>query len=164
MGDVFGSDSVALKNLEWIDIGLRATNGDEAATTEAKITAQRSDEQTPGARRLAQIICCASKALSTFDCVSAQTLVLLGMPPVLYKAVFGQAFTRMVAKRWIYLATEQKFFLSSPTFYASRIVDAASQTVPTISECATLLLLVGEATRLTWPQPMLLRLRELARQ
>ena len=70
--DVFGFNGVSLKNLEWIDIGLRAMNGDEAATTEAKSTAQKSDEQTPGAQRLAQIICCASKALSSLDCISAQ--------------------------------------------------------------------------------------------
>ena len=145
--DVIGPNDVLLKNLKWMDIGLRATNGDDAAISEAKNTAQKSDEQT--SQRLAQIICCAAKSLSPLDCISAQASVLLGMPPVLYKTVFAQAFTRMVAKRWIYLATQQKFCLSSPMFYASRILDAASQTVPTISECARLLLLVGEATRLT---------------
>ena len=94
----------------------------------------------------------------------SRRLSYLQCQPVLYKTVLGQAFTRMVAKRWIYLATEQKFFLSSPMFYASRILGAASQTVPTISECAKLLLLVGEATRLTWPEPMLRRLKELSQQ
>jgi hypothetical protein len=86
------------------------------------------------------------------------------MSPILFNTVFAQAFTRMVAKRWSYLATEQRFVLNSPTFYASRILQAASQTVPTISECASLLLLVGEATRLTWPQPMLGRLKVLSLQ
>jgi hypothetical protein len=158
--DLIGPNDVLLKNLKWMDIGLRATNGDDAAISEAKNTAQKSDEQT--SQRLAQIICCAAKSLSPLDCISAQASVLLGIPPVLYKTVFAQAFTRMVAKRWIYLATQQKFFLSSPMFYASRILDAASQIVPTISECASLLQLVGDSTRMTWPKLMLRRLKELS--
>jgi hypothetical protein len=160
--DIFGPNNALSNNLKWMDVGLRATNGDDAAISEAKNTAQKSDEQI--SQRLAQIMCCAAKNLSPLDCISAQASVLLGMSPGLYKTVFAQAFTRMVAKRWIYLATQQKFFLSSPMFYASRILDAASQIVPTISECASLLLLVGEATRLTWPELMLRRLKELSQQ
>lgn len=162
--NVFGSKEVILKNLEWMEIGLRATNRDEDAIQRAKRAGQDPIEQTPGVQRLAQLICCASKALSPLDCISAQASFLVAMPPVADKTVFGQAFTRMVAKRWIHLAKEQKFSLSSPSFYASRILSAASQNVPTISECAILLLLVGEATRLTWPQPMLRRLKELSQR
>ena len=160
--DVFASNDMILKNLEWMEIGLRATDGAEDAIRKAKSTGQNPAEQTFGVQRLAQLICCASKALPPLDCISAQASFLVAMPAVLNKTVLGQAFTRMVARRWIYLATEQKFFLSSPTFYASRILGAASQTVPTISECANLLLQVGEATRLTWPQPMLRNLKILS--
>ncbi|MBI2230211.1 MAG: hypothetical protein HYU46_14075 [Deltaproteobacteria bacterium] len=162
--DIFGSNDMILKNLEWMEIGLRATANDEDAIQKAKSTSQNPDEQTAGVQRLVQLICCASKGLSPADCISAQASFLIAMPAVLNKTVLGQAFTRMVARRWIYLATEQKFFLTSPTFYASRILGAASQTVPTISECATLLIVVGEATRLTWPQAMLRRLRQLSQQ
>ena len=136
--DAIGPNDVLMKNLKWMDIGLRATNGDDVAISEAKNTAQKSDEQT--SQRLAQIICCAAKSLTPLDCIAAQASFLLGMPPVLYKTVVAQAFTRMVAKRWIYLATQQKFSLSSPMFYASRILDAASQTVPgpnVIVSCCT---------------------------
>jgi hypothetical protein len=160
--NVIGPNDVLLKNLEWIDIGLRATNGDDIAILKAKNTARNPDEQA--SQRLAQAICCAARSLSPVDCISAQAAVLLAMPLVLYKTVFTQAFTRMVAKRWIYLATRQKFFLSSPTFYASRILDTASQIVPTISDCASLLLLVGEATRSTWPDPMVRRMKELSQR
>ena len=162
--DLFRSNEMILDNLEWIQIGLRATLGDEEAIKKAKNAGQNPAEQAPGIQRLAQLICCALKSLSPLDCISAQASFLVAMPAVLNRTVLGQAFTRMVAKRWIYLATEQKFFLSSPTFYASHILGAASQTVPTISECANLLLMIGEATRLSWPEPMLDRLKVLSRQ
>ncbi len=162
VSDVLGPEHTLLKNLKWMDVGLKTTTGDEVAISEAKTIAQKSDEQSAG--RLAQIICCAAKALAPLDCLSAQASFLLGMSPVLYKTLFAQAFTRMVAKRWIYLATEQKFFLTSPMLYASRILDAASQIVPTISDCASLLLVVGEGIRATWPHQMLQRLRELNQQ
>jgi hypothetical protein len=68
----------------------------------------------------------------------------------------------MVAKRWIYLATEQKFFLSSPMFYASH--PWRGITNGTDRRMCESVLLVAEATRLTWPQPMLLRLNELSQQ
>lgn len=159
----FGSNDVLLKNLEWIEIGLRATDGDEDAIAKAKNTARQSNEQTSGTQRLAQLICCASTALSPIDCISAQASFLVAMSPILFNTVFAQAFTRMVAKRWSHLATEQRFLLNSPMHYASRILQETSQTVPTISECASLLLLVGEATCLTWPQSMIHRLKELSR-
>ena len=40
--DLFGPNDVILKNLEWMDIGLRATNGDEDAISEAKNTGSKS--------------------------------------------------------------------------------------------------------------------------
>jgi hypothetical protein len=83
------------------------------------------------------------------------------MPEVFYKKPLGNAFTRMVAKRWTFLAREQRFFIRSPTFYAPKILDAASQKVPTIAECAALLLVVGEAAGLSWPPNMLASLNEL---
>src|SRR4030095_13909443 len=89
--DIFGSNNALSNNLKWMDVGLRATNGDDAAISEAKNTAQKSDEQI--SQRLAQIMCCAAQNLSPLDCISAQAFVLLGMSPGLYKTVFAQAFT-----------------------------------------------------------------------
>jgi hypothetical protein len=163
LAEPFGYDDTILKNIEWMEIALRATNGNEDAIAKAKKAAQNLAAEAPGIQRLAQLICCASKALSISDCVSAQASCLIAMPPVLHNTVLAQAFTRMVAKRWMYLAREQKFLLGSPALNAPQILEAASQTVPTISECANLLLVIGEAARLTWPQQMLQRLKELCR-
>jgi len=161
LSDAFSYNDAILKNLEWVEIGLRATNGDGDVIAKAKNAAQNLTEETPAIQRLAQLICCASNALSVSECVSAQASFLLAMPRILHNTVFGHAFTRMVAKRWMFLAREQRFLISSPTFYVPRIQEAASQKVPTISECAELLLLVAGAVRLTWPQQMLEGLNHL---
>lgn len=157
----FGPNETVLKNLEWIDIGLRAMNGDDSAVSETRKASQSAD---PTAKRIAQVIFCFSKSFSPRDSVSAQVSFLIGIPAIMYQTVSTQAFTRMVARRWIYLAKHQKFMLSSPRIYAARILDAASQTVPTIAECSSLLLLVTEATGLTWPQSMRRQVEELSRQ
>lgn len=65
--EIFGSNNLLLNNLQWIEIGLRATNGEEDAITKAMDTARQSHEQTPGTQRLAQLICCASTNLSPID-------------------------------------------------------------------------------------------------
>lgn len=84
------------------------------------------------------------------------------MSRILHDSVFAHAFTRMVAKRWMFLAREQRFLIGSPALYVPRILEAASQKVPTISECAKLLLLVAESVRLTWPEQMLEGLNHLS--
>ena len=157
-----GTHEIILNSLDWMETGFRATRGDADATANAKNMAGTAGATPPAIQRLAHIICCASKGLSINECISAQSSFLLKIPTTLATTVFAQAFTRLVAKRWIYLATEQKFLLGSPAFYAPRILDAASQTVPTISECANLLLVVGEATGLNWPQQMRKSLTELS--
>lgn len=162
LSNAFGSNDVILENLEWVEIGLRAANGDGNAIAKAKNAAQNLAEQTPGIQRLAQLICCASKGLSPSDCVSAQASFLLAMSRILHDSVFAHAFTRMVAKRWMFLAREQRFLIGSPALYVPRILEAASQKVPTISECAKLLLLVAESVRLTWPEQMLEGLNHLS--
>jgi tetratricopeptide (TPR) repeat protein len=156
-----GTHEIILNSLDWMETGLRATRGDADATANAKKMASTAGATPPAIQRLAHIICCASKGLSINECISAQASFLLKIPTILANTVFAQAFTRLAARRWIYLATEQKFWLGSPAFYAPRILDAVSQTVPTISECASLLLVVGQAARLTWPQNMLDSLSEL---
>ena len=62
----------------------------------------------------------------------------------------------------MFLAREQRFLIGSPALYVPRILKAASQKVPTISECGNLLLLVAEAVRLNWPQQMRKSLTELS--
>jgi hypothetical protein len=136
-------------------------NGDDNAISEARKALQSSDLTI---KRFSQIICCASKNISAVDCVSAQVGFLIGIQPIMYRTVSTQAFTRMVARRWIYLANNQNFMLSAPRIYAARILDAASQTVPTIAECASLLLLVTKATGLTWPPSVRRQVEELSGQ
>jgi len=139
-------------------------SGEMDAIVRAKDLAWESSSIQTGLRRLAQIICCASKVLAPKECISGQSSYLLWIPTTLENTVTAQAFTRLVARRWIYLAREQRFLLGSPAFSAPRILDAASQTVPTISECANLMLVVGEALRLTWPHQLRERLHQLSQR
>ena len=157
-----GSHDLIVNGLEWMEIGIRASQGSADAIAKAKDTALTASVTAPTTQRLAHIICCASKFLSITECISAQCSFLLSLPTTLENTVNVQAFTRLVAKRWIYLAQKQKFLLGSPAFHAPRILDKASGTVLSISDCASLLLVVAEAARLTWPQQMLDSLHELS--
>jgi hypothetical protein len=159
----FGSHNSIVSGLEWMEIGTRASQGNADAIAKAKDTAMTASVTAPAAQRLAHVICCASKFLPIKECISAQYSFLISIPIRLENTVYAQAFTRLVAKRWIYLAEKQKFMLGSPAFYAPRIRDTASRTVLSISECASLLLMIAEAARFTWPQEMLDSLSALSR-
>ena len=47
----------------------------------------------------------------------------------------------------------------SPGIWSDKILDAISVSAPTASDVAKLLLLVGEATAIKWPEEMLSELR-----
>ena len=50
----------------------------------------------------------------------------------------------------------------SPGIWSDKILDAISVLAPTASDVAKLLLLVGEATAITWPNEMLFELRQIS--
>ena len=104
-----GIQEIILNGLDWMEIGLHAMSGEMDAVARAKDLAWEASSIQTGLRRLAQIICCASKVLSPMQCISAQSSFLLSIPATLENTVTAQAFTRLVARRWIYLAREQRF-------------------------------------------------------
>ena len=84
--ELIGPNAALLKNLEWIDIGMRAKRGDDAAISEARKALRRLRAQLQSDS--AQVIRCASRSVSAVDCVSAQVGFLIGIQPVMYKNGF----------------------------------------------------------------------------
>lgn len=156
-----GTHDLIDKTLECLEIGLTR---DADATKKALSMAHKSPPVIPAMQRLGQLICCASKTLAIKECIAAQASYLLAMPSPLEKTLIADAFTRMVAKRWRDFATTQKFLITLPTFYSPILLQAASQKVPTIADCANLLILVAEAAQITWPTKMAGRLRQLGQK
>jgi len=122
--------------------------------------ASSESEQT---RRLSILAMCVSSNIQLSETLSAQLSMLKTMMlPVMANSCWAIFFYRMVAKRWTYLANNQKFLMLSPGIWSDKILDAISVSAPTASDVAKLLLLVGEATAITWPKEMLSELRDIS--
>ena len=93
--------------------------------------------------------------------LSAQSSVLLNVSLLRERRTWAVAFFKMVAKRWVFLAESQKFKLSTPKYWAPTILEAATKETYTLSDCAKLLLTVGDAINAKWPADMLTSLRAL---
>lgn len=163
--NILGEREIITTILDWITIALRSIDRDEASIRKVREFAFTS---LPGVsaneHRMAQLICCGSLNLSVKENLGAQTSILLSLSQRQYITTYEVAFTRMVTKRYIHLAENQRFLLSSPSMYCPRIRKAASSKVPTLQEVATLLLLVGEAIHIRWPDDILGQLRFLSTQ
>lgn len=150
--NTFGHTELIEDALHWVKIGLKALGGDvEAIRTTRKAV---WDQRTPTSHRLAHIVCCASDQFLPIENLSLQASFLLQIAYPLTETTYAESFTRMVAKRWVRLATEQRFLITSPNLHAPLILEACSPSVPTVQECARLLLLVGDAIQATWPGGM----------
>jgi hypothetical protein len=76
------------------------------------------------------------------------------------QSVWALCFYRAVAKRWSFLAENQKFLLSRPARSAPKLVDAAQRADRSLDvrSCSELLLTAAEAAGLSLPQGIAERL------
>jgi len=163
MESILGREKDFGSVLSWVNLGILAIFGDEAASDKI-IEDIRDPSRIPERiRRLAMLFQCASKALALNDNLSAQSSMLLQIAVPFRGTIWGAAFCRMVAKRWRYMVENQRFMLASPSLSALRILMLASIPNPTVSECANLLLSVAEGLNVRWPGELASALRKLAR-
>lgn len=106
---------------------------------------------------------CVSPDIQLSETMSAQFSMLKNMIlPVMASSHWAIFYFRMVAKRWNYLANNQKFLMLLPSIWSEKILDTISVASPTASDVAKLLLLIGEATSINWPKEMLFELKEIS--
>ena len=163
MESILGREKDFASTLSWVSMGILAIFGDEAANDKIMEDIRDPSRIPERIRRLAMLFCCASKALPLNDNLNAQSSMLLQIAVPFRGTIWGASFCRMVAKRWMYMVQSQRFMLASPSLSAPGILRLASIPNPTVSQCANLLLSVGEGLNLRWPGELASALRELAR-
>lgn len=160
--DSFGQIELLDVALNWIEVGRKATAGDQNSILAAKHATWNQVPTDPVGQRFAHLICSSSNYIQAAECLGLQASFLLQIAKPMEGTINTQAFTRMVAKRWNYLAHHQKFLIASPNLYVSKILKATAPPVPTISECAKLLIIIGDAIQARWPLGMQGQLKSLA--
>ena len=160
--DLLGHIDLPESALNWIEVGRKAAAGDKDSILTAKHATWNQTPAGPAGQHFAHLICCSSINIQAAECLGLQASFLLQILKPLNGTVYAEAFTRMVAKRWNDFAQHQKFLIASPKLYVPKILEATSPQVPTLSECAKLLIIVGDAIQARWPVGMLERLKSLA--
>lgn len=162
--NTFGLGHRSVKLVKWMKKAIFAVFGNSDAIEMIRRDAQNAYIESDQIRRLSILAMCISSDIQLSETLSAQfsmlkTMMLTAMANS-HWAIF---FYRMVAKRWTYLANNQKFLIVSPGIWSDKILDAISVSSLTASDVAKLLLLIGEATTITWPEEMLSELREISK-
>jgi hypothetical protein len=161
--DTFAGGHRSVKFVKWMEKVISTVFDDSDAIEMIRRDARNSFSESEQTRRLSILAMCVSPNIQLSETLSAQFSMLKTMIlPVMADSYWAIFFYRMVAKRWAYLANNQKFLMVSPGFWSDKILHAVSVASPTVSDIAKLLLLVGEATAINWPKEMLSELRELS--
>lgn len=160
--DLFGPIDLLESALNWIEVGRKAATGDEDSILTAKHATWNQAPIGTAGQRFAPLICSSSNNIEAAKRLSLQASFLLQILKPLNGTVYASAFTRMVARRWGQFAQHQKFMIASPNLYVPMIIEATSPQVPTLSECARLLIIVGDAIQARWPADTLERLKFFA--
>jgi tetratricopeptide (TPR) repeat protein len=161
--DTFGEEHRSVKFVKWMEKAIFAAFGGSDAIEMIRRDAWEASIESEQTRRLSILAMCVSSNIELSETLSAQFSMLKTMMlSIMANSCWAIFFYRMVAKRWTYLANNQKFLMLSPGIWSDKILDAISVSAPTASDVAKLLLLVGEATSITWPKEMLSELREIS--
>ena len=161
--NTFGEEHRSVKFVKWMGKVISAVFGGSDAIEMIRRNAWETSSESEQTRRLSILAMSVSSNIQLSETLSAQFSMLKTMMlPVMANSHWAIFFYRMVAKRWTYLANNQKFLMLSPGIWSDKILDAISVLAPTASDVAKLLLLVGEATAITWPNEMLFELRQIS--
>ncbi len=161
--DTFGEEHRSVIFVNWMEKVISAVFGGSDAIEMIRRNAWETSSESEQTRRLSILAMCVSSNIQLSETLSAQFSMLKTMMlPVMANSHWAIFFYRMVAKRWTYLANNQKFLMLSPGIWSDKILDAISVLAPTASDVGKLLLLVGEATAITWPNEMLSELRQIS--
>jgi len=95
------------------------------------------------------LACCASKVLSPSELFGYQ-VAMLNAATTMPQNVWAICFFRMIAKRWLFMADNQKFELSRPDRSAPTLREAAENALRCldVQSCARLLIAAAEAAGL----------------
>ena len=143
----FGGSSALSDLLDLIERALIAARGEDFRAVEyARSIADEVSQGREDNRRIMMLACCTSKAQSPKMLLSYQA-AMLKATMALPQSAWALAFFHMVAKRWIYVAEDQKFELTRPSRSAPQLLDAANEAlrVLDVGSCAKLLLVAAEA-------------------
>lgn len=162
--DTFGEGHRSVNFVKWMGKVISAVFGKSDAIEMIRRDARNSSSESEQTKRLSILAMCVSSNIPLTETLSAQFSMLKTMiNPLIASSCWAIFFYRMVAKRWSYLANNQKFLVVSPGIWSDKILDAISVSSLTASDVAKLLLLIGEATGITWPKEMLSELREISK-
>ena len=161
--DTFSAEHRSVKFVKWLEKVIFAVFGDSAAIEMIREDVRNPSLESEHTRRLSILAMCVSSNIQLSETLSAQFSMLKTMMlPVMVNSCWAIFFYKMVVKRWTYLANNQKFLMLSPGIWSEKIFHAISFSSPTVSDIAKLLLLIGEATAIEWPNEMLSELREIS--
>lgn len=162
--DIFGGKDKAVNSAKWMEKVAFSIFGDESAIKEIREDARSFSISSEHTRRLSLLAMCASKYYHPSEVMSAQFSMLKTMiHPKMISGYWAIFFYNMVVKRWTFLAENQTFLMVSPKIWSKKILSAISFSSPTSSDIAKILLLVGEATRIRWPDEMLSELEQIVK-
>jgi hypothetical protein len=162
--DTFDEGHRSLKVLRWMEKVIFAVFSGGDAIEVIRGDAWDTSGQSEQTRRLSILAMCVLPGIQLSETMSAQfSMLKYMMLPAMANSQWSIFFYRMVAKRWTYLAKNQRFLMLSPLVWSEKILDAISAASPIPSDVAKLLLLVGEATSIKWPKEMLFELRDISR-
>jgi hypothetical protein len=162
--DNFGEEHRSVKSVKWLEKVISAAFGDDDAIEKITDDVRNPSVVSEHTRRLSILAICVSPNIQLSETLGAQFSMLKTMMlPAMANSYWAMFFYRMVVKRWLYLAGNQKFLMLSPGIWSDKILDAISVSFPAAPDVARLLLLVGEATGITWPNEMLSELRQISK-
>ncbi len=155
----FGKNDIIYNAIDLFEKGVKSNFGDEKDFEIIKEYAYNNEKLPEPLQRLPYLTCCASKHLHLNEVLSFQASALLNLSNLLQIKIWAIPFFKMVVNRWKFLAERQKFLFSSPNLWAPIILEATSTEINSSSDCANLILLIGEAIKVNWPSEMLEKLR-----
>jgi len=158
--ETFGRDSPAMDFLEGLQRVINASFGEKDALDEIRESAYGSDGVSYRSRLLSTLALCGSRYANINDALSAQFRVLNILNQRIEESHWIVFYFEMIKARWQFLAREQKFLLRAPSFWSKTILDALEGASPSVPDLARILLLIGEATGMSWQSEMLDRLNQ----
>jgi chromosomal replication initiation ATPase DnaA len=161
--DTFGEGHRSVKFVKWMEKVTSAVFEGSDAIEAIRRDAWDTSGESEQTRRLSILAMCVAPDIQLSENLSAQFSMLKNMMlPAIANSHWALFYYRMVVKRWSYLAINQKFLMISPGIWSDKILEAISASFPAPPDVARLLLLVGEAIAITWPNEMLSELREIS--
>jgi hypothetical protein len=158
--NTFGKRHDCENYLQWMEKAILSAFGDEEKIELVKREAYDSSKYSENTRFIIMSAMSVSSNIQLSETMSFQFSMLQYITtPILENSLWTIFFYAIIKKRWTYFADKQKFMMSSPTYWSSKIIQAISESKPTTSDIARLLILIGEATSTHWPQKMLYELK-----